>query len=646
MNTHVILQDGNNAFYAKKYALAYKLYDIVVKNSKNEKEKLIAQANLALLQEELDMKIVGEETYPIGVDTSVIGIWPKRSEQSSSEDFLQNEQDLTSDENEITYEPGLKVLNKATEIIETQKNKAYPYGQRGEIFSLMGLYKNATSDLKKALSLDASQLLLYRLVNSSLFSNDLDTYSFIIHNFDEHPCFGALSQGLLLWSSRRFDEALKYINTAIENEEENAMLMRARLYFVLGQISNSYNDWLDSGFATEDVIFVLKFLKDMAIPAEPKDDTWKSYVLKHFRAGIFKSLYAERMSTVPLDLWIPTPVQMEWSTGGVLRYTSVSLCQPEQNYPEGFALGLSEQQRNDSRILLKLAAKIGASTSSRECSQRAFRCIGMAVLELCEEIRKFPISFSQAVALPSHWLRLLDPMQPIFMRAALRDCPVVFHIQRDLFLSDLIIFQPSLLSILKDNLLESCQGMHADKIGAAKTADELWDAVRSDVTARIGTTDSEVYIRKMPAGHVEFGIVIPSTNSHWDELGKAQVSWANLMNTLGKKGKIFAIEPLMRFLYHWMRASPLTAQNQTVGMIIFHAILMVVLNRVAYYLPPPIHILIEALLANDFKDFKQTLTSHMKASLVEENLLELPSIRDTLPHFPARIAALLLEDPK
>ncbi|EAX97838.1 TPR Domain containing protein [Trichomonas vaginalis G3] len=645
MSTLEILHDGNNAFYAKKYTLAYKLYDYVMKNSKNEREKLIAQANLAILQEEINMNEAGDDTYPMNVDTSMIGIWPKRKTYIPDE-RTPIEEESSQGENEITYEPGLKVLSKATEIIENQKSKSYPYSQRGDIFTMMGLYKNATNDLRKALDLDASQSLLLKLVNSSLFSNDLDTYSFIIHNFDDNSCFGALSQGLLLWSSRRFDEALKYINKAIENEEENALLMRARLYFVLGQINNSYNDWLQSGYASDDIVFVLKFLRDTAIPPEPKDDTWKSYSLRHFRAGIYKSLFYERMITVPLDLWIPLQVQSEWASGGMLRYPPVPLCQSEQSYPEGFALGLSESQRAAAKALLRTAYRIGASTSSRECSPRAFKCVGMAVLELSEEIRSSPVSFSQAAAIPAHWLRLLDPMQPLFMRCSLRDCPIVLHVQRDLFLSDLIIFQPTLLSIVKKNLLESCKDIIAQKISLAKTADDIWDIVRSDVSVRIGSSDSEIYIRKMPAGHIEFGIVIPSGQSHLDELAKAEVSWSALMNTLARGPKVECLEHLMRFLYHWMRSCPLTAQSHTVGMIIFHAIIVVILKRAAFDLPPPIHVLIEAILANDFPEFKETLTSHMKASLIDEHITEIPSIRENLPNFPSRIAALIIDDAK
>ena len=621
---------SNNAFFEKKYTLAFQYYQSAIASAPTQKDRLIAESNLATLQSELGMEAAAQKTFPV---------IQKKSEKSQSQEFKEK----LSNEEENQFSAGLVLLNKATEMIEKQKNKSFPYVQRAEIYSLLNQYKNATHDLEHSLTHDATQTVLYKLVNSALLSNDLDTYSYIINTFDEFDGFGALSQGLLLWSTKRYDEALKYINKAVENDEENALVMRAKLYFVTGQINLSYADWIQSGFATDDVIFVLKFLKDPLIPREPNDDSWKSYALRHFRAGVFKSLYSESMSRVPLDLWVPLPVQNEWASGGVKRYEPVPLCQQEQAYPEGFAIGLSEEQRTRIKQLFPNALKIGMATSPRESSKRAFQCIGMAVLELREQLLSNPLSVSQAAAIACHWLHLIDPLQALFMRSSLREITSVLHIQRDLFSTDLINYQQILIGIVKEKLLDGVSDSTETGISVAKTVEDIWNVLRSDVCIKYDKSDIEIFIRKMPAGNIEFGICIPSNAEHWNELSQADIAWASMMSSLGKGRRADAIDSLLKFIYYWMRASPLTAQSHTVGMIIFHALMIYMIGRVCSNLPSPINVQMEALLASDFPSFKASIVSHMKTPFVAMNINELPLIGETLPNFPSRISALLFE---
>ena len=622
---------SNNAFFQHKYALAYQYYESAISTAPSQKDRLIAESNLATLQNELGMEETSRNTSPI-IQTSDS---PPFNGFSDSDDF-------SDDQN--SFKPGLKSLNELTENIENDKAHSNPFVQRGEIYTMMGQYKNATQDLEKSLTKEPTQLILYKLVNSALLSNDLDTYSYIINTFDEFDGFGALSQALLLWSTRRFDEALKYIQKAVEGQEEMSLLMRAKLYFVLGQINLSYNDWVQSGAATEDIIFVLKFLKDQLIPHEPEGDSWQCYVLKHFRAGVFKSLHQNQMSRVPLDLWIPLPVQNEWSTGGLKKYENSPLCQTEQTYPEGFAIGLSEEQIKASHLLLQTSLKIGISTSSRECSKRAYECVGMAVLEVREELLSSPLAISQAAAIACHWIRLFDPMQAIFLRYQLRDIITVIHIQRDLFLTDLIIFQPTVLSIVKEKIMDGVDDPIKSKIANCKTADDIWNVTRSDISIKCGTSDSEIYIRKMPPGNIEFGLCIPFNNEHWKEYSQAEVIWSGIMLALGKGKRIEALDLLMKFLYHWMRSSPLTAYSHTVGSILFHAILSAMTGRIAGNLPPPINIQMEALLSPDFPSFKASMVAHMKTPLIDMGINNLSSISKTLPNFLTRIAALQAEE--
>ena len=146
------------------------------------------------------------------------------------------------------------------------------------------------------------------------------------------------------------------------------------------------------------------------------------------------------------------------------------------------------------------------------------------------------------------------------MRNQLREILTVIHLQRDLFLTDLSNFQPTVLAIVKEKLMDGVSEPLSSKISAAKTADDLWNITRSDISLQCGTSDAEIYIRKMPAGNIEFGLCIPFSGDHWSkEWSKTEVIWSSLMLAFGKGNRVEALDLLIKFLYHWMRASPLTA---------------------------------------------------------------------------------------
>ena len=617
-NASDLLQMANKALKEGNNSKAAALYDRFIASYPNHPQISIAQTNFA---------------YSISLLTAPTEI-PSYDSRSEPETCVLNSP--------------IKSLCFATEEIENCPNDPEAFASRAKIFEQMNQYRNATCDYQRAQRRNPSKLEYMRNVSiSALYCNELESAMTAsrISVSGGVCCF--LPQAQLMWCAHRYDEAMRLLNTAVLNEEENSLLTRGKINFALGRIEEADNDFQCSD-APACYRFVCQLLIDCKIPQMPSYHTREGMILHELFNGLLK--YNVKACITPLDLDIPLQVQRIWitpspSTKELLLAASTLTTQYIK----------SEEAKNEAcddlvidMRMSNLAIQVGKTVLIHSPSARQSAAIGFAAIEIRQLLRThvatcLPISLDNAVSNVANWIRLIDPMTPIFWRRKLPGSIQPAFIQRGSFHTEIVMIYLRVFQVLKEQLLLS-NNDDDDRIKNAQSTEELWNVLRNDVTVLCGTSDAEIFLRMAQNSCIEFGFVVQNTPEHWSKsMPNVFVAWSDALLSIGRpNSQIDGIRASFKFLYEWMRAWPLTSESHTVGAVLFYSLFNASTGtNLTESLPSPIMLQIEALLAPGFQEFFNLVARHFRSSLKKGSIDEdIPDLQEMLPTFCSRLSAL------
>jgi len=532
------------------------------------------------------------------------------------------------------YRPAIKSLNEVTELLEKDNRDHKNYFMRAGYFEDLFDPRNSTSNYCLAASLNPkSGEYFSQLSQSALISNDIEISLTASDTAILLRTPSYLSKAILMWKSCRYDDSIQFFDSAIMNGEKDAFYFRSKLFFCLGRIRDSLHDILLSPNPSSSIVFVLKLLSGPMIPSVPDGSTWDATSMRYLRDGIFKS-FKESVNRIPIDMWIPRSVQAYWATYGN-QEISVAETHISDDYPEGFAIGFSEQQKLQIQNLFKMSELYGKLMSPREPSKRSVLLIGSSFIEVIDSMNKGEVFLNDMVSIIVNWLRLINPLHPMFYRHHIPGSRCVFYIQKSGVYSDLVVFQPKILTYLKKKLSDGTNNDFSNRIQAVQTTEELWELFQTDICIEYQNSAFEIFIQKNINSPISFGINISNTKTHWKEvLPKVFSAWSASVS----KGAL----PVhaFQFLYYWMKACPITTNSQIIGCVLFSSLFAKITGFIFDTpLPPPLFILFEALLANDFPSFLNSIKTSFKTKLVEfhKEFDVFPS--EVLPNLMVRIQA-------
>ena len=575
----------------------------------------------------------------------------------------------------------IKSLCFATEEIENCPNDPEAYASRAKIFEQMNQHRNATYDYQRAQKKNLTELEYMRNVSiAALNCNELESSMTAsrISVAGGVCCF--CPQAQLMWSAHRYEEAVQLLDAAVLNKEEGALLTRGKINFALGKIEEAENDFRECEAPAyyEDICNLLTCGK---IPDPPTYQTKEGLILHELFLGLMK--YNMKTVSCPLDLDIPPQVQKIWvdplpsvkdlsnaanaltTPPSSIMNSNPSISNSQSNSNQATTSSQNNNNHakdeyfagNDSAIddenmvdekMGNIAIQIGKTVVVHSPSARQSAAIGFAAIEVRQLLRThistgFPVSLENAVSVAGNWLRLIDPISPILWRNLLPNAIQPAFIQRAGFHTEIVMIYSRVLQILKERLLLDHNDPN-DRIKNAQSTEDLWNILRTDLSANCGTSDAEIFLRMTQSGCIEFGFCVPNTQKHWSStMPKVCTAWSAALLSLGRPNEhLESIKNAFRFLYEWMRAWPLAAESPTVGAILFYSLFNAATGcTLNDSLPSPIMLQIEALLAPGFPEFYSLVAHHFKSTLQQGSLDDnVPYISELLPSFCYRLAAL------
>ncbi|EAY00689.1 hypothetical protein TVAG_189050 [Trichomonas vaginalis G3] len=603
---------GNEALNSKQYAKAVSLYEIFLLQNPGH-----PQTEIALENTKLALDFLSEQT-----------------------DQGQNYNYKTTDSQK--YNSAIKSLCIATEAIEQNPSSAECYAARGKIYEQIGLYRNAANDYQKAQRQNTTKLeYMKKLSTSALKCNELESSMAAarIAVAGGVCCFAPQAQ--LMWSAHRYDEAIRLLDAAVLNNEEDSLLIRGKINFACGKIDDAYNDFIEAGAPQyyTDICSLLN--SEYSFPTIQQQISRESICISELINSLVK--FDEKITTAPLSLDISSQIQRLWcspnpSPNEISNAILTLSADNSQNYVA--------KHTNDPRAstMARLSVPIGKIILAHAPSERQASALGMACIEIRQILQKYiddgvAVPLSSAVSCIANYIRLYDPLSPIFWRCLVPNAVQPAFLQRGGFHTEMVMIYIRVLQALKDGI-----GSSDEKINNAQSTEELWKILRSNICVKCKTSNAEIFMRKTKENTMEFGFVVPNTQEHWNNaMSKVHLAWTTALLSLGKPSeKLEAIRNSFNFMYEWMRAWPLTSESHTVGAILFYTLFNAASNmKLSESLPSPIMLQIEALLTGSFKDYFELVAKHFNSKLKSGSISEgMPNIADVLPSFLSRLRAI------
>lgn len=603
---------GNEAAFEKQYAKAVSLYEIFLLQNPGH-----PQTNVVIENTKYSMQKLSEQSKK-----------KKKFQFSSKESRKVNS--------------SLKGLCIATEAIEENPNSAENFAARGKIFEQIDLFRNAANDYQRAQRQNTTKLeYMKNLSIAALKCNELESSMAAarIAVSGGVCCFAPQAQ--LMWSAHRYEEAIRLLDAAVINNEEGSLLIRGKINFACGRIDEAYNDFVECG-APQYYIDTCNFLNsEFAFPIIQQHDSRECFCLTELIRALVK--YDSSITTAPLSLSIPVSIQTMWCSPNPSS-TDLNLAILNSS-PDNSQNYIGTHKNNPKAfVVARLCIPIGKIILAHTPSDRQASALGLACVEVRQMLQKtitegINYSLSSVVSCICNYIRLYDPLTPLFWRNLVPSAVQPAFLQRNGFHTEMVMIYLRVLTELKN-----CLGIKDDKLNSAQSSEEVWKILKSDICVKCQTSDAEIFLRKTNKGVMEFGFVVPNNPEHWENsMTKVHLAWTSACLSLGRKeSKMDAVKYAFKFMYEWMRAWPLTSESHTVGAILFYSLFNSACNaKFTESLPSPIMLQTEALLTGTFKEYFELVCRHFKSNLKIGSLSDdIPDIAEILPSFLSRLRAV------
>ena len=341
----------------------------------------------------------------------------------------------------------------------------------------------------------------------------------------------------------------------------------------------------------------------------------------------------------------------------------------------------------DLAFLIPAGKKKGSLLMAATVNHRAHTCIGLAYIQLVQQLisespRKSPLDLESAVAIIGNWIRLFDPIAPIFWR---RSSPSIIYLQKDGIMTELLTYTKRITLIMGSELSKTAKSPLAEKLAAAKTPEEIYGILRCDVCIPIGsqnpykdqstqnTSDknpknntqnsnsniTHAFLRLTSTRGVDFGVCLPPPDEKNANYHHLQLLWSKIMLLFYSKRQFnqkipFRIESQdiklfstlsFQFFFEWLKQVPMTSYSAEIGITLFFSLICAYLGlEPNIEVPMPIVLQLEAMIAPNFDSFKDVLMSNVVLDLIPSNILIFPIVTKSMTNYIDRIKALLVYD--
>lgn len=542
------------------------------------------------------------------------------------------------------------------------------YLDRGSTFFKMADYKNAASDFQIAASLSPMTANIWRRVAlCSLKTNQLDMVYEAIKKLQTLGCTYNQVKAELSLLSQKYKDAFEFLRISKALNEPASERGLGLLKYVFGDIKGALRISNDLNSPDDQLIsqsLSLLAMPDGKLPSRIVCKSPYTICLKYILNGIYQSL-SYSISDVPGSLWISVEGRKTW-------YSFFPQEQPKTSftYPDGFNFSMPDQITLEK--MLNVGFKLGSNLYPNSINCREKTACGLAYLQLIQSIREstsYPLL--NAIADVIHWLRLVDPLAPLFYRFDM----YLIYLKKESFVTELSDYYQQVLEYVKFDLASKTHdALLRDKILSASSADDLFYLNMSNCYSSL-PNGASAFIIDQSDHTISFGIYVPMDEKTINRfLSKARPIWARMINMISMKKSVddeyadfllYALE----WLYEYERVIPLMYYSAIVGIIIFAALLSAYFeDKIISQMPDPMIIQMEALLAKDFSCFykKMKLILDVKFSSYNEgntnnnnddntnfddkisqyfetlNIFDLPEVVNVLPTYHHRLMAFLL----
>ena len=536
----------------------------------------------------------------------------------------------------------IEKLNQISENLENNKENSDLFFEKSKILFLMGKTKSSFQNSHQSAYLDQyNKDKIIELIKISLFSNN-DTFSLSLlnNNFYNTNFSINIYKSIYLWKQKQYFEAISNLKNSILINDIEALKLRAQFYYLMGNINESYNDYILIEKTPKFIIFLLKILLELPLPQILITSEWQSIILSNFKINLIKSLH-NSIIKIPIDFWINRNIQQFWTSEGLLNFNFYDFSNiKEFDYPEGFPLGLNENQRKNSNILYNFALKISNEIFYNHFNKRYQICLGMSIIELIFLYQNNNLSLSNSISIILNWLRLIDPLQHYFRRDLNPNHQIILFFQKNEILTELNIYSSRILNFIKKKIINN---FNKNLINNINNIDQLYSLLHSDLCLNYDYSNIEIFIQKPCGLLVNYGIIIPNSINHWKiTLPPVYLSYSRVLTFLKQNNIKESLINLYHFLFLWMRAYPITSNSHIIGLILFNSLFYLITSK---FFPfnsiNPLHILMESLLAENFEEFINFLKKNSNSNLILFSFNELPNPSIELPNLLIRIQSLL-----
>lgn len=449
---------------------------------------------------------------------------------------------------------------------------------------------------------------------------------------------------------KNYNSAEKDINKLVEYGDYNCCSLSALLYFFyFGNVSKAFSilnilDEQDGLYPFESTLqFLLYLFTQPELPNTIISSSLFSVYLMNLINGIYSSL-AIPILNVPGDLFIPKNVQYSWIRWE--RNFKIP-CNGKLTYPEGFDFQLPNFESLFE--IFNKALIIGSFINHTTKNTRQRICIGCGTLQIKSMIQRHNL-FDMDIGVSSviHWIRLYDPLSPIFQRDY---TPFVIYFQKNGIQTGPETFYPRVFEMLKTGILENVNPLLFERIQQASTPNELFSIIKSNTLIPIGE-NVYLFLRYSKHNGIDMGISIPPLSTRFrDEYSLLSSLWSRLMILMNTTPTEEVISEFLNCLFLWyykfLRFTPYAYHTQTISSILFISLFTEYLQvDITDNLEPPEFIHIEALLSPNFDIFLSQIKRSYPISFefITTDDLELPDIIELMPTYHHRIQSLLVID--
>lgn len=568
--------------------------------------------------------------------------------------------------------PPLSNLRGFTEFAESisQGNAQHDvYLGRGSAFLNMSEYQNAASDFKIAASLSPLTAEIWRRVAlCSLKSNQFDLVFEAINKLQTLGCSYNQIKAELSLVSQKYKEAFDFLRLSKSLNEPSSERALGLLKYVFGDVKGALNISSKSNSVDDQLItqsLTLLSMPDGKLPTRILCSSSYGICLKYILNGIYQSL-SYSINDVPGSLWIPIEGRKTWCP-----FLKKDQLKTSFVYPEGFNFSMADQSVIDK--MLNVGFQIGSNLYPNSINYREKTSCGLAHLQLIQSLREsksYPLL--NAIADVIHWLRLVDPLAPLFYRFDM----FLIYLKKENFVTELADYYEQVLQYVKFDLASKTKdALMRDKILTVKSADDLYHLIMSNCYSEL-PNNSSAFIINQNDHTISFGIYVPIDENTINRfLSKARPIWDRIINMISMKKNVddecadFLLYSL-EWLYEYEKVIPLMYYSAIVGIIIFASLLSAYFEeKIISKMPDPMVIQMEALLAKDFTAFykKMKVVLDIKFSSYNDaknsnenenksqysfdkvlsyyeslNIFELPEVVDVFPTYHHRLMAFLM----